>query len=390
MERYVIRGGSVILPDGISECTDVLLADGKIAALLAPGAKVDALELDARGTYVSPGFVDIHQHGGGGSDYMDGSVDAFFTALSTHVRHGTTSVMPTTLSAESASTEKAISSYLAAVSRGGLPCNVLGINMEGPYLSPYQAGAQSADRIRVFKPDEYERLYALSEGSIKRWSVAPELEGVEDFARFADRNGITLSIAHSNATFEETLRAYELGFHHVTHFYSCLSTVRREKGFRIAGVVEAAYYLDGMNVELIADGCHLPSSLIKLVTKLKRNENVALISDAMRAAGQDVKESYLGSGDSRQPVVIESGVAMLPSRQAFGGSIATSDRLLRTALDAGCELTAAVRMLTVNPLRMMGVGKTTGEIREGFDADICLFDKDIGIKAVFVRGERRA
>lgn len=387
MERYIIRDGSVILPDGISKHTDVLLADGRIA-LLPRGAEVDAIETDARGAYVSPGFVDIHQHGGGGCDYMDGSEDAFRKALSTHVLHGTTSVMPTTLSAETVSTEKALSAYLALQRSGDPPCNLLGINMEGPYLSPQQTGAQSADRIRSFKPEEYEKLYEASEGCIKRWSVAPELDGAEDFARFAERNGITLSIAHSNATFEQTLRAYELGFRHVTHFYSCVSTVRREKGFRIAGVVEAAYYLDGMNVELIADGCHLPSSLIKLVTKLKRNENIALVSDAMRAAGQDVTESYLGSGDSKQPVVIENGVAMLPSREAFGGSIATSDRLLRTALSAGCELSAAVKMLTSNPLHMMGVGKNTGEIREGFDADICVFDKDISIKAVFVRGKR--
>lgn len=389
MESYIIRNGKVILENKIVGDTDILIKNGKIAALVPRGCgRYDAMEINAEGKYVSSGFVDIHQHGGGGSDYMDGDEEAYLKAFSAHVLHGTTSIMPTTLSADKVETERAIRAFLKVKNRNDLPCNVLGINMEGPYLSPYQSGAQSAGCIRNFVEAEYKSLYELSEGSIKRWSVAPELKNVEKFAEFAVSNGITLSIAHSNATFEEVERAFELGFRHITHFYSCVSTVTRKGGFRIAGIVEAAYYLDDMNVELIADGCHLPSSLLKLVAKLKPTKNIALVTDAMRAAGENVTESFLGSKSSPQPVVIEDGVAKLPSREAFAGSIATADRLLRTMISAGIPLIDAVKMITVNPLRMMNIRAKKGNIQEGFDADICIFDDDINVNCVFVNGKR--
>jgi N-acetylglucosamine-6-phosphate deacetylase len=211
---------------------------------------------------------------------------------------------------------------------------------------------------------------------------------VEDFAAFARRNDITLSIAHTNANFDDVMRAFDLGFRHVTHFYSLTPTVVREKGFRIAGVIEAAYYLDDIDVEIIADGCHLPDALLKLIRKIKGTAHVALITDAMRAAGQDVTESFLGSAEDPNPVVIEDGVAKLLSREAFAGSIATADRLLRTMVQSGTPLCDAVRMLTENPVRMMGIKERIGALREGYAADLCLFDENIEIKAVFKNGRK--
>ena len=381
----------MILPSGIDERTDVLLAEGKIAALLSPDAPMpEGTELiSASGLYVSPGFVDVHQHGGGGSDYMDGMTDTFLNATSMHLCHGTTSVMPTSVSADTESIKRAIQLYREAESDTRIPCNLLGLHLEGPYISSLQAGAQKPEHCRNFDAREYEYLYELSEGRIKRWSVAPEMSGVEAFADYAVKNGIMLSIAHSNATFEQVLKAYGLGFRHITHFYSCISTVRREQGFRIAGVVEAAYYLDDMNVELIADGCHLPESLLKLITHLKRTENISLVTDSIRAAGLNVTDSCIGALDSPQPVIIEDGVAKMPDRQAFAGSIATSDRLIRTMVGIGVSLCDAVRMVTVNPLRMAGVGENKGEIRPGADADICIFDSGINVRDVFVGGVKK-
>lgn len=391
MQNYLLRGGKLILPQGIEEKADLLLAGGKIAAFFAPGeaAPEDAEVIAADGLYISPGFVDVHQHGGGGSDYMDGTPDAFLNATSMHLSHGTTSVMPTSVSADTASIERAIRLYQSAEKDPRIPCNLLGLNLEGPYISALQAGAQKPEHCRDFDPREYEHLGDFADGAIKRWSVAPEMQGVEQFAAYAQKKGILLSIAHSNATFEQVLRAYDMGFRHITHFYSCTSTVRREKGFRIAGIIEAAYYLDDMNVELIADGCHLPDSLLKLITHLKRNEHISLVTDSMRAAGLDVTESYLGAIDEPQPVIIEDGVAKMPDREAFASSIATADRLVRTMLGIGVSLPDAVRMVTINPLRMAGVGENKGEIRIGADADICLFDRDINVKSVFVGGEKK-
>lgn len=387
-ERYVIRGGKVMTPDKIEDA-DVLIKDGKIEGLYPPGSvPAPGYEtISGHGLYVSPGFVDIHQHGGGGSDYMDDDEDTYYNATWAHIRHGMTSVMPTLVAASFQGTLRAVEQYRKAVESGRICCNLLGLHLEGPYLSPAQAGAMKPGNIRGFEPEEYEAIYRASGGAIKRWGAAPELEGAEEFARFAKERGITLSIAHSNGDFDTVARAYEMGFRHVTHLYSGTSSVTRKGGFRIAGVVEAAYYLDGMNVELIADGCHLPLSLLKLAVKLKKPGTVALITDAMRAAGQDVKESYIGSREDPQPAIIEDGVAKMPNREGFAGSIATPDRLIRTMLKAGISLEEAVRMATVYPLRMMGVGEKKGEIRPGFDADLCLFDEDIRVKTVLAGGK---
>lgn len=386
--KYVIRGGKVIMPDK-TEAADVVISGGKIEGLYPPGnAPAPGYEtIFAQGLYVSAGFADIHQHGGGGSDYMDGGEDAYRNAAWAHIRHGMTSVMPTLVAASLEGTLCGVDGYVKAAKSGRIPCNLLGLHLEGPYLSPAQAGAMKPENIRDFDPREYELIYRASGGRIKRWSAAPELKGAERFAQFAAEYGITLSIAHSDADFDTVVRAYEMGFRHVTHLYSGMSSVTRKGGFRRAGVVEAALYLDQMHVEIIADGCHLPPSLLKLIAKVKKPGTVALVTDAMRAAGQDVKTSYIGGRDDPQPAVIEDGVAKMQSREAFAGSIATPDRLIRTMSEAGIPLEEAVRMATVYPLRMMGVGATKGEIRAGYDADLCLFDESIHIKKVILGGK---
>ena len=395
----LIRGGNVITTEEILAKTDLLIKDGKIAAIIPNAAGDPSLNekvqpgvsdweiIDASGLYVSPGFIDIHQHGGGGSDYVDEDEAVYEQALSAHRKHGMTSVMPTLLAATKENTLRAVKQYVEAAKNDNLPCNLLGIHMEGPFLSPVHAGAQKPENIRDFEQAEYEALYEASEGMIRRWSAAPELKGMEAFAKFAAERGITLSIAHSNADFDTALKAYDLGFRHITHLYSCMSSVVRKGGFRVAGVLEAAYYLDDMNVEIIADGCHLPQSLLKLVTKVKKPGTVALITDAMRAAGQNVTESYLGCKEDSMPVVIEDGVAKLLSREAFAGSVATCDRLVRNMLAIGVPLVEAVKMITVNPLRMMNLPVKKGEIKVGYDADICIFDQNVNIKSVMVGGK---
>jgi N-acetylglucosamine-6-phosphate deacetylase len=178
-----------------------------------------------------------------------------------------------------------------------------------------------------------------------------------------------------------------MGFRHVTHLYSCVSTITRRGGFRVPGVLEAAYLIDGMNVEIIADGCHLPHSLLSYVAKFKKIETIALVTDAMRGAGQRDGESFLGSRDDPLPVIIEDGVAKLTDRSAFAGSVATADRLLRNMLKCGVPLCDAVRMLTINPLSMMNLDLKKGRLIAGFDADICVFDGDVNVKHVICNGE---
>lgn len=386
--KYRISNGLLLTPNGIEQ-KDLLIKDGKIEAIIprAAEASSDYQTLDCGGRYVSAGFVEIHQHGGGGSDYMDNDPDAFLNATNAHLAHGMTSVMPTLLSADQNALLSAIDRYLQAKKDPRIACNLLGVHIEGPYISPNQAGAQKPEHIRVFDPKEYEAIAQAAQGHIKRWSVAPEVEGAQEFAAFAKKNGIALSIAHSNADFDTVVRAFDWGFCHVTHLYSCISTITRHKGFRVPGVLEASYYLDGMDVEIIADGCHLPLSLLAYVAKFKEHSRIALITDAMRAAGQNVEKSFLGGRDDPLPVLIEDGVAKLEDRSAFGGSIATADRLIRNMVKAGLPLPDAVKMMTENPIRMMGLDVKKGSLLEGYDADLCIFDEEIKIHSVLCQGK---
>lgn len=387
MEKYRISGGSLVLENAIMK-RDLLIADGVIEAIIEPEAttSADYQVLEAGDLFVSAGFVDIHQHGGGGSDYMDAEPDSILNATQAHLAHGCTSVMPTFLSADMEGTLKAVASYLQALEDPRIRANLLGIHIEGRYISPDQAGAQKPERIRTYDKEEYDTIVKAARGHIRRWSCAPEVEGAEEFAAYAEENGITLSIAHTNADFDTVTKAFELGYRHVTHLYSCMSTITRKDGFRVPGALEATYYLDDMDVEIIADGCHVPHSLLNYAVKFKGCDHICLITDAMRAAGQDVKDSYLGSNDDPLPVVIEDGVAKMLDRKAFAGSIATCDRLVRNMLQAGVSLVDAVAMVTVNPLRMMNLNVKKGRLLPGYDADICIFDRDINIQKVLCKG----
>ncbi|MBO4972480.1 MAG: N-acetylglucosamine-6-phosphate deacetylase [Clostridia bacterium] len=385
--KYRLCNGSVVTDASVIE-KDVLIKDGIIEAVTDRDIITDGYErIDCRELFISPGFVDIHQHGGGGSDYMDDDPDAYLNATNAHLTHGATSLMPTLLSADTENTLRAVRAYKKAKSDPRIKADLIGLHIEGPYISPHQAGAQKPEHIRAFDEREYKAIVKEGDGHIKRWSVAPEVDGVEKFAAFAKENRITLSIAHSNADLDTVLRAYEMGFHHITHFYSCVSTIVRRGGFRVPGVLEAGYYIDGMNVEIIADGCHLPHSLLRYVVKFKDRDRVALITDAMRGAGQTEGKSFLGSMDDPLPVIIEDGVAKLEDRSAFAGSVATADRLVRNMLMCGLSIPKAIQMITVNPISMMGLDLKKGRIAPGYDADICVFDSDINVKKVFCGGE---
>ena len=217
--------------------------------------------------------------------------------------------------------------------------------------------------------------------------VAPELPGAKVFAaRLKDFN-ILPCTGHSDADCNCALKAFGWGFRHVTHLYSCMSSVHRTNGYRHGGIVEAAFLNDFMTVELIADGAHLPPELLKLVYKIKGPEKIALITDSMRGAGMPEGKSVLGCITDGLPVIVEDGVAKLPDRTAFAGSVATCDRLVKTMVQlAEIPLSKAVQMASQTPADILSLaGK--GQIKEGFDADIVIFDKDIHIMKTIVGGK---
>ncbi|HVY73906.1 MAG TPA: N-acetylglucosamine-6-phosphate deacetylase [Puia sp.] len=382
-----IVNGRIITPDGIIP-GNLLITGNSISRIHKDPISISgSLEIDAKGNYVSPGFIDLHVHGGGGADFMDGTVDAFLTAAGTHARHGTTSMLPTTTSSSREELLQILEVYKKAAPENKNGAGFLGLHLEGPYLSPHQRGAQDPRFLRDPDPEEYEDICNRS-SDIRRWSAAPELPGALEFGRYLRRHNIIAALAHTDAVYEEARKGFENGYTLATHFYSCMTGVTRRNGHRYAGVVECAYLTDGMDVEIIADGVHLPEALLKLVYKIKGAERTALITDAMRAAGTDVKKSVLGSLSNGLDVIVEDGVAKLPDRSAFAGSVATADRLVRTMIrSAGVPLAEAVRMMSATPARILGIEGQKGILKEGMDADIIIFDEQISIQTTLVRGK---
>jgi len=370
-----ITNGRVLL-NGSFDCTDLYFEDnGKITAI--GGTHPFDREIDAHGNYVTAGFIDLHCHGGGGADFNSGDPEAVRTAVLTHLSHGTTTIYPTVTSATFAGTARAIEAIESV--RGTLP-EIAGIHLEGPYFSPAQTGAQNGDALRAPDPSEYAHI--LKNYKIARWDYAPEVD--KDFAFLEDLLACCVlpAAAHTDATCKEMEAACKKGCRLVTHLYSCTSTIRREKGFRIAGVLEATYLCDEICAELIADGCHLPHELLRLAYKLKGPDRLAIVTDAMCAAGAATEGEFEIGG---VPCIVEDGVAKLLDRSAFAGSIATADRLVRTCFAAGIPLPDAVKMITETPASIMGLANK-GALRVGYDADIVIFDESINLQAVILAG----
>lgn len=387
-QRIKIYNGRIITPHRIIPNGTILITGDTITAIAEGDASFDdAIEIDAKENYVSPGFIDIHVHGGGGYDFMDESEEAFLKIAQTHAKHGTTAMLPTTLTSEKEGLLHTLELYEQANKKNTSGAQFIGMHLEGPYFALNQRGAQDPKYIRDPDPAEYKEILQHSP-SIKRWSAAPELKGAIEFGKYITSKGVLAAVAHTDAIYEEVLDAFENGYTLATHLYSAMSGVTRRNAFRYAGVIESAYLLDEMDVEIIADGVHLPAPLLKLVYKIKGADRTALITDAMRAAGMSEGESVLGNLKTGLKVIVEDGVAKLPDRTSFAGSVATADRLVRTMINlADVPLIEAVRMITKTPARIMKIDDKKGSLAEGKDADVLIFDEDINIKMTMINGK---
>ena len=383
-----IFNARIITPYRIIPQGTVLISDGRITSVSEGNlVAADAVEIDAKGNYVAPGFIDIHVHGGGGHDFMDGSETAFLKIAETHVKYGTTAMLPTTLTSEKEGLFETLSIYEEANKNNKNGSQFLGMHLEGPYFAMSQRGAQDPRYIRDPDPEEYKAVIAHSR-SIRRWSAAPELKGAIEFGRYLRQHGILAAVAHTDAIYEEVIDAFDNGYTLATHLYSGMSGVTRKNAFRYAGVIESAFIIDEMDVEIIADGVHLPAPLLKLVYKIKGADRTALITDSMRAAGMPPGKSILGNLKNGLPVIVEDDVAKLPDRTAFAGSVATADRLVRNMISlADVPLIDAVRMMTSTPARIAGVADRKGTLAKGKDADIVIFDGKINIETTIIGGK---
>lgn len=381
-----IINGRILTPEGFLDHHSLYMENGKITAITAEEREFDE-EIDAKGQFVTPGFIDIHVHGGGGFDFMDGGTEPIICAADFHFIHGTTSIMPTSLASSVETLKEFLENLRVVMREGKTKGTVLGAHLEGPYFAMSQSGAQNPDYIKAPVKEEYEDMIRNYSDVIRRWSFAPELENAEEFCETLLSNGIYPSIGHSDATYEHVEKIHKKGCNMVTHWYSALSTITRKQGIRILGVIESVYFLDGLNAEIIADGMHLPPELLKLIVKCKDTRNICLVTDAMRGAGMPDGNSLLGRKEEAMPCVIEDGVARLMDRSGFAGSVATTDRLVRTMVKlAGLDVETAVSMITEVPARLFDL-KGKGKLAAGMDADVVIFDENINISYVFAGGE---
>lgn len=368
-----------ILSGGKEICGYDIVIDSNKIVDVKPTEKVNGEKIDLKGNYIAPGFIEIHCHGGGGYEFIDATPEAFKKACEVHAAHGTRVIYPT-ISATDYDTMVRVLQTAREV-KDSCALEIPGIHLEGPYFSLEMCGGQAPGIVRDIDREEYESLLEEYSDVIARWDYAPEKDKDNAFLKDITEKGILAATAHSSAEYDDVLRAFEGGNHLITHLYSCTSTITRHQGFRHLGIIESAYLLDDMYVEAIADGCHLPLDLLKMIIKLKGTDRVCLITDALRPGGigEDGKEYR----DCPVPFVIEDGVAKLLDRSAFAGSIATSDILLKTAVKAGCSVADAVKMMTETPAAVMGLA-TKGKIDAGYDACFTVFDENLDIVDIVI------
>ena len=373
-----IINGRIFTPKGWLNEGSVLIRDEKILEVTnCDLALIGAEMIDARGMYIVPGFVCMHAHGGGGHDFTECTEEAFRSIIDAHMKHGATSFFPTLSSSPFSKLHQAAEICEKLMDEPGSP--VLGLHIEGPYLNPKMAGSQFADQVKEIVEEEYKSLVE-STHCIRRWDASPELPGALEFATYLKEKGIVAAVSHSEAEYDGIKAAYEAGFTHAAHFYNAMPGFHKRREYKYEGTVESVYLTDGMTIELIADGIHLPSTILRLAYKLKGVDHTCLVTDALSYAASE------GSNFSDEKVIIENGVCKLADRSALAGSIATSDVLVRTMVKAGIPLGDALRMASETPARIMGVYDQKGSLQKDKDADILIMDKELNVRAVWQKG----
>ena len=374
-----IINGHILTPQGWMKDGSVLMSDGKIlevtnSDLAVIGAKV----VDAKGMYIVPGFVAMNIHGGGGFDFSDCTEEAFEGAVAAHQRYGATTIFPTVLARDLAKIEQAAEVCEREMKKNEGP--VLGLHIEGPYLNPKMAASLFIDRESDPDPAGYEEVLERTR-CVRRWDASPELPGALEFARHLKAKGILAAISHTEAEFDLIRTAYEAGFTHAAHFYNAMPGFHKRREYKYEGTVESVYLMNDMTVEVIADGRHLPPTILRLVYKLKGVERTCLVTDALACSANEGKPI----DDPR--IIIEDGVCKLADHSSLVGSIATMDTLVRTMVQkADIPLADAIRMASETPARLMGVSDRTGTLQKGKDADVVILDRKLNVRAVWSMG----
>lgn len=371
--------GRILTPKGWLDGGSIVTDGNRIRCVSNIDLHVVGAEIiDVNGGYIVPGGIDMHTHGGGGRDFIEGCEDAFRKAVNAHLKHGTTSIYPTLSSSTIPTIEAACNVCEKLMAEENSP--VLGLHIEGSYINPKEAGAQNPVLIKAPVIYEYETLLSKYK-CIKRWDEAPELPGSVRFIKTCNMHGVLTALTCTRATYKDVVEAHKAGMTHAAHFYNAMPVVYKEHEFKVPGTVESVYAMQDMTVEVIADGLHVPPVMLKVVHKIKGVERMALITDSLAYAASE------GDVSAEPRVIMEDGVCKLADRSALAGSIATMDTLIRTCIQkANIPIEDVFRMASETPAKIMGVFDRKGSIEEGKDADIIVFDRDINLTYVMQMG----
>jgi len=380
MSELVVRTSAMAAPHGLRPGW-LRLSGGRIIAVGEGVATTAGPVLDLSPRILAPGFIDLHVHGGGGgavnADNRAQSHAGVRRTAAFHARHGTTAMLATTVSDTPHRTLESVTGAAQAVrDEPGAGARVLGIHLEGPWISPRRPGAQDPAAVRPVDPDELEALFARAEGAIRLVTLAPEVPGAGPLIRDLRERGVVVSIGHTDADFDEARRAFESGARHVTHLFNAMPPL----GHRSPGPVGAALGRHDVSVELIADGHHVHPAVLAIAFRAAATP--VLVTDAIPAAGLPDGRHRLG----RLEVVVADGRATLAGdAQVLAGSTLTMDRAVRTVVDAGIDLADALRAATMSPASALGL-PDLGRLEPGARADLVVLSPALSVDAVLIGG----
>ncbi len=375
----LIKNVQIIFHDSITPGS-VVVHNSKIHKIfLNHSPKYDGEILDGENMYLSPGFIDIHIHGTNGYDTMDASHESLEEICKNVLKHGVTSFLPTTMTCSKEDIRNALKNIQEIMKKGTISNNILGAHLEGPFISKHKIGAQNPNFVLEASIDKFKEITGDYEEIVKLVTIAPEINGALELIKYLNSKGIVASIGHTNANYQEAICGIESGISHATHLFNAMSPFNHRNPGATGAILNS-----NITAECILDGIHIHYATLEIALKMKSTDKIILITDAMRACCMKDGTYSLGG----QEVIVKNSEARL-NNGALAGSVLTLDRAIRNIKNnLNIPLNEIIKLLTINPAKVCNVNSIKGMIKEGYDADMVIFDENINIKHVFVGGKK--